>query len=126
MQLESRLTFATLVSFGLVACSSEVDTRDAATGIDALVGLDAGPGLDVAIANSPDAAAVGTDAMIELDAGPGVDAGMLGLCPPRGPFGVQQGDVLPSPALVDCEGQPFDLHALCGKTAAYQFHFAGW
>ena len=113
MQLEPRLTLATLVSFGLIACSSEVDS------------LDASVSPDVAIATSPDAA-VGADALMELDAGPGVDAGEPGMCPPRGPFGVQQGDVLPSPALVDCDGRPFDLHALCGKTAAYQFHFAGW
>jgi len=97
MQLESRLTLATLVSLGLVACSAQD--------------------------NAPNA---GADASLELDAGPGVDAGTLGICPPRGTFGVQEGDVLPSPALVDCEGRPFDLHTLCGKTAAYQFHFAGW
>ena len=125
MQLEPRLTLATLVSFGLIACSSEVDGPDARGGVDAVVDLDASVGTDVAIATNPDAA-VGADALIELDAGPGVDAGEIGMCPPRGPFGVQQGDVLPSPALVDCEGRPFDLHTLCGKTAAYQFHFAGW
>lgn len=123
MQLEPRLTLATLVSFGLVACSGEANTPDARGGVDAVVGPDAA-GLD---------ATAGADALIELDAGPGVedasagvDAEVLGMCPPRGPFGIREGDVLPSPALVDCDGRPFDLHTLCGKTAAYQFHFAGW
>lgn len=50
----------------------------------------------------------------------------VGMCPPAGATGVQVGDLIPSPSLVDCDGRPFDLHSLCGKVAAHQFHFAGW
>ena len=56
-----------------------------------------------------------------FDGGPGVDG-----CPPEGPYGVEEGDLLPAPALVDCDGNPYSLHSLCGKKAAWQFHMAGW
>lgn len=56
-----------------------------------------------------------------FDGGPGVDG-----CPPAGPFGVEEGDLLPDPRLVDCDGNPYSLQGLCGKKAAWQFHLAGW
>jgi hypothetical protein len=120
MQLQSRTTVATLMSLGLLSCSSEQTGQDAAAAGDASLSD---------ILAFPDAlgfadALVFQDASQHADADAPVDAS--GACPPAGPFGVQRGDILPSPALVDCEGRPFDLQSLCGKTAAWQFHFAGW
>lgn len=126
MQLQSRTTVATLMSLGLLSCSSEATGRDAAGPGDASLpdALAFADALGVADALAFADALTFADASEPLDADAPMDAGSA--CPPAGPFGVRAGDVLPSPALVDCEGRPFDLHSLCGKTAAWQFHFAGW
>jgi len=54
------------------------------------------------------------------------DATADGLCPPKAPFGIAEGDRISNPRLTDCSGTPYSLHALCEKKAAYQFHLAGW
>lgn len=54
------------------------------------------------------------------------DSGLPPMCPPIEPFGVLAGDTLPPGALVDCDGNAFDLQGMCEKKASYMFHFAGW
>jgi hypothetical protein len=60
------------------------------------------------------------------DAGALPDAGQALTCPPAGPFGAREGDVLPDVTLPDCEGRPQRIHDLCGKKAAWLYVFAGW
>lgn len=54
------------------------------------------------------------------------DSGVPAMCPPIEPFGVLTGDTLPPGALLDCEGNVFDLQGMCERKASYMFHFAGW
>lgn len=78
-----------------------------------------------ATASAPDATSVDAAAP-PVDAGE-PDAGMMmGLCPPQGPFGANQGDTAPPLMLTDCEGNQHNLHDLCQKRASWFFVFAGW
>lgn len=115
-----RVAWLTLLAGASTACT-QTDRPDAAIAMD-LGFFDASVAPDLGFADAEAAADRGFAADVtEFDSGPGVSN-----CPPMGPFGVNRGDVLPDPALVDCDGNPYSLHGLCGKKAAWQFHLAGW
>lgn len=71
-----------------------------------------------------DASAMDASATDTGETGEDVVAGVG--CPPEGPFGVDVGDTLADATLVDCDGVPFSLHALCDRPAVALFTFAGW
>jgi hypothetical protein len=48
------------------------------------------------------------------------------VCPPIGPFGYDEGDVLTNITLSDCDGRQVSLHDLCGANAGLIFNFYGW
>lgn len=124
-----RCSVAAVLALGACADGSPAGT-DAAAALGAdREAFDLGPGFADAMSSFADATSGVPDSGAgSADAEPMMlaDAGGSGLCPPGGPFGVRRGDVLPDPPLVDCDGNPFSLHSLCEKKAAWQFHFAGW
>jgi hypothetical protein len=46
-------------------------------------------------------------------------------CPPMGPFGTEKGDILTNVTLHDCDGNPRNLHELCGAKVGYINLLAG-
>lgn len=71
----------------------------------------------------------GMDAGADLpDAGDRLaDAGnQTAACPPSGPFGTQEGQLLQDVALSDCDGNVHHLNDLCQRQASWIYLFAGW
>jgi len=129
--IDVRPSLAAALALGLVGCSSATTPNTPADATSALGAdreqFDLGPGFSDAATGFPDALTNATDSGVGFDdaAEMVADAGD-GICPPRGPFGVQMGQLLPDPPMVDCDGNPFSLHSFCERKAAWQFHLAGW
>jgi len=49
-----------------------------------------------------------------------------GPCPPLGPFGTEQGDIVKDAVLIDCDGVEHSIHELCETKVTWIFSFAGW
>ena len=47
-------------------------------------------------------------------------------CPPTGPTGAAEGDVITDLSFDDCDGVPHSLHGLCERRASWVFVFAGY
>jgi hypothetical protein len=47
-------------------------------------------------------------------------------CPPDGPFGSGPGQTATNITLFDCDGNPVQLHSLCGRRVSYVYTFAEW
>lgn len=49
-----------------------------------------------------------------------------GPCPPMGPFGTEEGDIIKDAVLIDCDGVEHSVHGLCDTKVTWIFSFSGW
>ena len=95
---------------------------------DVPTGPDAGPLPDVP---TPEDVPMEPDVPMAEDAPMAEDVPMppdisVSACPPTGPFGYEIGDMLTNIGYEDCDGNPVELHDLCGANAGLVFNFYGW
>ena len=127
-----------IVPFVLNACNAEDDAGQASSAGAPLVGggsVDAG--LDDALVTAGDVDG-SLDATGSDPAGEGPcsacadnetcveDVCLAEGCPPTEPYGVMAGDNLTDVVVYDCEGEPVNVHSLCGANVAYFNLLAGW
>lgn len=53
-------------------------------------------------------------------------AASTSFCPPAGPYGTEQGEIMEDLAVYDCDGNKVYLHELCGANAGLVNLFASW
>ena len=97
----------TLITLALTwsGCTTDVPTEEPRDTIDVDVARDTAGEADL------------------VDASPGEEVSQT--CPPPEPLGLDVGDRWLNLAFEDCDGNPLELHDLCGS-AALIFNFYGW
>ncbi len=124
MKLYSLIPTTLCALCALAACAG--DGADSGV-VDATAG-DTGASADTQLVGVQDA---GADTLVDAgdvtnDTTAAADTSQLALCPPAGPFGTDVDDVLADLTLTDCDGNPYPIHALCGRPAAVLTTYAGW